>query len=67
MKKPEFIEIKEQNRKYYFPNGSVELSGIVSINISKSGTHRLNTKDGKKHIIPSGWLHIEFDAGGWTF
>ena len=65
--KPQFIEINEQNRTYYFPKGTVELIGVVSINISKSGTHRLNTKDGKKHIIPFGWTHIEFEATDWTF
>lgn len=63
----EFIEIMEQNRTYHFPNGVVTLVGVVSINVSKSGTHRINTADGKKHIIPTGWIHIEFDAEKWTF
>lgn len=67
IEKPTFITIKEQNRVYTFPNGKVEIKDLIGINVSKSGTHRLNTKDGKKHIIPSGWLHIEFDAEDWTF
>lgn len=68
-KKPEFIQVREQSRRYVFPNGEVvELWGVVGINVSKSGTHRINTKDGKKHIIPPGWLHIEMDIDGdWTF
>ena len=65
--KPEFIPIKEQNRTYTFPNGTVEIENIISINVSKSGTHRLNSKDGKKYIVPSGWICIEFNAEDWTF
>lgn len=65
--KPEFIKVGEQSRTYHFPAGSVEIENVESINVSKSGTHRINTTDGKKHIIPSGWLHIEFDAKEWTF
>ena len=65
--KPEFIKVNEQNRIYYFPTGKVELNNIDSINVSKSGTHRINTIDGKKHIIPTGWIHIEFDAVEWAF
>jgi len=65
--KPEFIEVNRQDRKYTFPNGVVEIKDIMSINVSKSGTHRLNTVDGKKHIVPYGWLHIELDIDGdWT-
>lgn len=64
---PKFTAVNEQNRTYHFPNGSVTLTGVVGINVSKSGTHRINTKDGKKHIIPPGWIHIEFDAPNWTF
>lgn len=68
MEKIEFINVDEQDRKYVFPNKEeVTLYDVVSINVSKTGTHRLNTKDGKKHIIPSGWLHIEFNAENWTF
>lgn len=62
-----FIQVQEQNRTYTFPNGTVTLMGVTSINVSKSGTHRINTKDGKKHIVPPGWIHIEFDAPEWTF
>lgn len=65
--KPQFTTVNEQNRTYTFPTGKVYINGIESINVSKSGTHRINTTDGKKHIIPSGWLHIEFDAKDWTF
>ena len=64
----EFTEVQEQVRVYHFPNGEkVTLPGVVSINVSRSGTHRLNLKDGRKVIVPSGWLAIEFDADEWTF
>jgi hypothetical protein len=63
-----FIEVNEQNRSYHFPNGQVvTIKDVVSICVSKRGTHRINTKDGLKHIIPSGWLHIEFNSKEWTF
>lgn len=66
--KPKFTMVGRQNRIYTFPNGNrVEIKGISSINVSKSGTHRINTTDGKKHIVSPGWLHIEFDATEWTF
>ncbi len=65
---PVFIDVEEQSRTYTFPNHQqITIVGIKSINVSKSGTHRLNTIDGKKHIVPSGWLHIAFDAPKWTF
>jgi len=63
-----FTEVNEQNRTYVFPgNEIVMIADVVSINVSKSGTHRINTKDGRKHIIPTGWVHIVFDAENWTF
>ena len=66
--KPEFIKVEKQNRVYTFPNGAqIEIKNVISINVSKNGTHRINTEDGKKHIIPSGWVHIEFDADEWSF
>lgn len=64
---PTFTRVQEQKRTYTFPNGSITLEGVTGISISKSGTHRINTSDGKKHIIPTGWLHIEFEASDWTF
>lgn len=65
--KPEFVEVKEQKRTYTFAGGTVTIYGVVSINVSKSGTHRINASDGTKHIIPPGWLHIQFEADDWTF
>jgi hypothetical protein len=64
----EFTKVESQNRTYIFPKGEkVHLKNVHSIHVSKSGTHRINTEDGKKHIVPTGWIHIEFDAKKWTF
>ena len=62
-----FNSVAEQARTYTFPHGKVTITEVVGINVSKSGTHRINTKDGKKHIVPPGWIHIEFDAPHWSF
>ena len=56
----------ERSRTYTFPNGTVQLTGVSALKVRDSGTHRLKTADGKLHIVPSGWLHIEIDADGWT-
>lgn len=56
----------ERSRIYTFPNGTVQLAGVSALNVRDSGTHRLKTTDGKLHIVPVGWLHIEIDADGWT-
>ena len=69
MSEPIFKILKEeQNRIYYFPNNEiVKITGVTHVNVSNSGHHRLNTNDGKKHIVPPGWIHIELDMKEWTF
>lgn len=32
---------------------------LIELTISESGNHYLKTRDGKLHIIPTGWIHIE--------
>ena len=65
--KPEFKKVNRQNRTYKFPDMDLRVEGVVSINVSERGTHRLNLENGKKYIVPSGWRGIEFDADEWTF
>ena len=67
--KPIFTEVKEQCRTYIYADGTkYRIPGMVtSINVSKSGTHRLNTDNGFMYIIVSGWIAIEFNATEWTF
>jgi len=70
MSVPEFVELSpvEVSREYTFPGGDkVKIDGVAKIAVSESGTHRLETKSGGKHIIPRGWIHIELDVQSWTF
>lgn len=54
------LDIDERERIYYFPNNAiVVLNEIIELTVSESGTHYLKTRDGKLHIIPIGWIHIE--------
>lgn len=65
--KPEMTEVKEQNRRYIFPNGeTVTFKNVVKFGVGSSGTHRLETKDGQKHIVNTGWLAINLDLDEWT-
>lgn len=56
----------EKKRTYTFPSGKVEIENVSAICVRASGTHRLETADGKKIIIPAGWLMIELDVESWT-
>lgn len=62
-------KITENFRIYTFPNGEfIKLDGPRELFVSRdSGTHRIKTQDGRFHIVPSGWLHIEIDSevGKW--
>lgn len=65
-----FIELEpaEASREYTFPGGDkVRIDNVVRIAVSDSGTHRLETSDGCKHIVSPGWIHIELDVPAWTF
>lgn len=53
--------IKERRRIYRFVGAKVELENVEELIISNSGNHRLKTADGRKHIVPPGWVHIEID------
>ena len=49
----------EQYRVYEYPDGStVRLDSPTNLNVSKSGGHRVLTRDGVSHYIPSGWNHL---------
>lgn len=61
------INPPERSRAYTFSGGTVTLTGVKAVGVRSSGTHRLETADGKLHIVPTGWLHIEIDADAWTF
>jgi hypothetical protein len=70
MSAPKFIELisGESVREYTFPGGDVvRIEDVARIAVSDSGTHRIETKNGQKHIVPTGWIHITFNAASWTF
>jgi len=53
-------QVEENERIYSFPgNWHVNLKDVVELLVRPSGTHRLKTKDGRMHIIPTGWIHID--------
>ena len=56
-------KLNENVRTYTFLHGqSVTIEKVRELRLSASGNHRLKTADGKLHIIPGGWLHIEIDS-----
>jgi hypothetical protein len=65
----EGTKITENWRVYTFPGEhKIELIKPRELFISeRSGNHRIKTEDGRLHIIPVGWLHIEIDSevGKW--
>ncbi len=67
-KKPEMTTLTppERSRVYRFSDTNVRLNNVTHFAASSSGTHRLKTSDGRLHIVPTGWVHIEIDADDWT-
>ena len=61
-------KLKEDLRVYVFPNQQfVVLANVTELIVRPSGSHRLKTKDGFMHIIPTGWLHIIIKSPrGWV-
>ncbi len=56
----------EKSRLYVFPNNEkVRLENVTEF-FASSTTHRLKTADGRLHIIPMGWIHIEIEADSFT-
>lgn len=66
MVKLDWQECEEQTRVYMFPSGKMTIANVTRVAVSNT-THRLETSDGRKFIIPSGWLAIEIMAADWSF
>lgn len=66
---PDFASIDppEESRTYIFPTGQVTIRNVCALLVRPSGTHRIDTSDGLKYIIPTGWLAIKFKAEKWSF
>ncbi len=65
----EFTQLNpvERKRTYHFPVGKVEIENVSAVCVRPSGNHRLQTEDGGKYIVNSGWNCIEIDTDKWTF
>lgn len=66
----EFTEIvpPEELRVYVYPNNEqLRFENVVSISISESGNHYINTADGTKAIVTPGWRAILLSIKDWTF
>lgn len=62
------LDPPERSRTYHFPNGDkFLLSDVVAVGVGQSGSHRLETADGKKYIVNKNWLAIELDVDFWTY
>jgi hypothetical protein len=66
--KPELTKLAppEKRRRYIFPVGEVVIDNVTALCVRPSGTHRLETADGKKFIVNPGWLAVELDVESWT-
>lgn len=57
----------EFSRTYRWADGfTLTLLNVTHFQARDSGTHRLKTGDGKLHIVPTGWRHIEVEAAAFT-
>ena len=60
------LDPAETTRTYHFPNGEKVVLNDVTHFLNRPTNHRLKTYDGKLHIVPTGWIHIEIEAADWT-
>ena len=56
----------EKSRTYTFPDGIVRIEGVSKLCVRDSGSHRIETADGKKYIVAAGWIAIQVEADAWS-
>jgi hypothetical protein len=61
------LECPEVSRTYHYRDHALTVKNVVAVCVRPSGTHRLESGDGKKWIVAPGWLAIEIDTPEWTF
>ncbi len=63
-----FVDLKngERSRTYIFAAGKFTVENVARICVRPSGSHRLETKDGRKFIVAAGWIVIEVVAEEWS-
>lgn len=61
------LDPPERRRTYHFGSDKIVIENVTAICVRPSGTHRLETSDGKKWIVDGTWDAIELDVPAWTF
>lgn len=60
----------ERSRTYIYDRDGREVrckvEGVTAVAVSASGTHRLETTEGKR-IMPKDWVSILVDCDEWSF
>jgi hypothetical protein len=56
----------ERKRTYHFPTSNVSFVNVRRIEFRESGKHRIETADGRKALVNTGWDWIELDIDDWT-
>lgn len=58
----------ERTRIYHFGNGEIaKFENVARVEIRASGTHRIETAEGRKAFVRPGWQWLEIDTDAWTF
>lgn len=61
------LDPPEKLRRYHFTKDSViEFENVVRVEIRPSGKHRIETAEGRKAFVASGWLWMEIETDEWT-
>jgi hypothetical protein len=64
----QMLTVPEKKRTYHFPGGDVlTFEKVTKIEVRPSGKHRVETADGRKAFVGTGWLWIEIEADEWSF
>lgn len=58
----------ERKRTYHFPGGDVlTFENVIRVEVRDSGKHRIETADGRKAFVSTGWLWMEIETPEWSF
>ncbi len=56
----------ERRRTYHFSGYSVTFENVLKIEVRESGKHRIETADGRKAFVATGWFCLEIDVDEWS-
>lgn len=60
------LKTVERVRIYYFPRHTLRIQNVAKIEVIHSGKHRIETVEGKKYFVGTGWDYMEIDTDEWT-